>query len=237
MSESALSHPMDAMEGSPQQNAFDYRPVPVTAPVTLFIGLASLAGLVSVVGLGICVFGIILGAACLMKIRRSRGELSGKVPAAIGFALSMIFFVSGSCLHAYTFATEVPEGYRRVNFYRDISSKGLIIKNGQKTIHPEVIGLVDENIFIKGYMYPTRQTEGISNFILVKDSDQCCFGGRPDLNDMIFVKMKDGMTIDYRPGLVSIAGGFQLRQSVGPGALEPLFQLDGTFFDVARSSF
>lgn len=228
---------MDAMEGSPQNNAFNYRPVPVTAPVTLFIGLASLVGLVSVVGLGICVFGIVIGAACLVKIRRSRGELSGKVPAAIGFVLSMVFFVSGSCLHAYTFATEVPEGCQRVNFYRDISSKGFITKNGQNTIHPEIMALVDEDIFIKGYVYPTRQTEGISNFILVKDSDQCCFGGQPDLKDMILVKMQDGMTIDYRPGLVAIAGGFQLRPNVGPGALEPLFQLNGTYFDVARSSF
>ena len=47
-----------------------------------------------------------------------------------------------------------------------------------------------QRIFIKGYMYPTKELEGLNSFLLVKDTGQCCFGGNPAITDMIMVTME-----------------------------------------------
>ena len=132
------------------QNEFDYRPVPVLAPVSLVIGICSSIGLLTLFALPMALIGATLAAICLIQIRRSDGALGGGLLAAAGFALSVLFFVSGSCLFAYNFSTEVPEGYRRVNFPREISMKRFIIESGgRQGLHPDVKPLVDRAIRLR----------------------------------------------------------------------------------------
>lgn len=218
---------------------FQYKPVPVLAPVTFALGVLASIGLLGVVGLPIGLLGIILGVICLWKIRRSQGELGGKLVTWTGLLLSMLFLVSGTSLHAYTFATEVPEGHRRVNFYRDISKKGFAVVNGKSDFHPDVKELDKQPIFVKGYMYPTQQTHNLSSFTLVKDSGECCFGGQPAVTDMIVVQMQDGKTVNYKEGLVSVAGVFHCKPTKGLKEINqnPVYLLDGTMMESSRTQF
>src|SRR5262245_54647770 len=82
---------------------FDYHPVPPLAPITLFLGICGIAGLIGLPALSIGVAGIVTGLLCLWQIRRAEGELGGAVLAKIGLFLSVLFLVSGSALHAYTY--------------------------------------------------------------------------------------------------------------------------------------
>jgi len=218
---------------------FDYRPVPVIAPATFVLGILSSIGLMGYFGLFFGLVGTILGIVSIVKIRRSCGELSGQLVAWIGCVLSFLFLVSGSTLHAYTYATEVPDGYQRVNFYRDISKKGFAVQNGRPDFHPDVKALDNKPIFIKGYMYPTRQTESLGNFLLVKDSGECCFGGQPQMTDMMMVHMQGGKTVDYKPGMVAVAGVFHCRPVKGLSEVNqnPVYVLDGELMESARTSF
>lgn len=234
--------PVSVRLGEPTRNEipkeFNYRPVPVLAPVSLFLGICSFLSVLTLLGVGIAMFGTVLGAVCLWRIRQSAGELSGKSLALIGFLLSLLFLVSGSSLHAYTIATEVPEGFRRVNFYHDVSKKGFVYATGVSDFHPDVKALDDEKIFIKGYMYPTRQTQNLTSFLLVKDNEKCCFGGQPSLTDMILVEMQDGKTVDFSPGLVSVAGIFHTQRAAeGPADLSPVYAINGIFCEPARTAF
>ena len=78
------------------QMQFDYRPMPVLAPVSLFVGLASFIALMGMAGLLLALVGMVIGAAAVWTIRRSRGQYSGTVLASIGLALSSVFFFSGA---------------------------------------------------------------------------------------------------------------------------------------------
>jgi hypothetical protein len=218
---------------------FNYRPVPILAPVTFTLGVLASIGLMGVVGLAFGIFGIILGVLCLWKIRRAQGELGGKVVTWIGLVLSTLFLVGGSTLHAYTFATEIPEGYQRVNFYRDISKKGFALVKGKSDFHPDVKALDDQPIFVKGYMYPTKQTENLMTFTLVKDSGECCFGGQPAVTDMIVVHMTKGNGVKYKEGLVSVAGTFHCRPTKGLSEINanPVYVLDAIMMESARTRF
>ena len=241
MSQSTMPRTVDdfgSCGGSHQVNEFNYRPIPILAPVTLFLGIFSFLGLLWMICLGVSLFGTIFGATCLVQIRRSKNELGGKVMARIGFALSLVFLISGSSRHAYTIAVEVPEGHRRVSFYQDISKKGFLTENGQTSIHPDVEPLDGEKIFLKGFMYPdTRRQTGITNFVLVKDNNECCYGGQPQLTDMIMVRLQDGLKTAYRTGMVSVAGVFRINSGTGPAGLEPVYTIEATLSEVSRSPF
>lgn len=218
-------------------NEFDYKPVPVIAPVSLFLGLAAVSGLFTLVGILVGLAGAILGGFALRAIRRSSGELGGRWIAATGFLLSAILTVGSATLHAATYATEVPEGFRRINFTHDIAKKGFKNEDGKMTIHPDVRLLNDQRIFLKGYMYPERQNTNLTQFVLVKDNLQCCFGGQPQLTDMILIEMDPGQMVDYTTELVSVAGVFKAREPQQAGSLMTVYKLDASYFSKAKTSF
>ncbi len=232
--------PMETPQGPVEPTTateYDYRPLTPLAPVTLVLGLCSLLATVAISALAISLAGVLVGLWCLVRIRRSDGELGGKRLALVGWLLSLMTLFGGSALHAYIIATEVPEGYRRVNFTQEIAAKKPVVEDGVARVHPDVRKLDGERIFVKGYMYPTKQLEGLDAFILVKDNQQCCFGGQPALTDMILVRMRDGLTVDYLQGLVAVGGVFQTHDLSRGGALQPVYELEGEYFGPARTQF
>lgn len=219
------------------ENEFGYRPVPVLAPVTLALGLLSAVGMLGVLGLAVPLIGVILGVVCLVHIRRSEGTYGGWIPTLLGLAFSLLFLFGGTAFHAYVYATEVPEGYRRIQFADEIAAKKLIVSGGEPAIHPDVAALDGQKVYLKGFMYPTGQIEGLKSFILVKDNQQCCFGGQPELTDMILVRMADDLTATYMPMRVSVAGTFKIHDPRTGGQLQPIYELEGRRFDQSRTPF
>src|SRR5262249_4919157 len=132
--------------------------------------------------------------------------------------------------HAYAYATELPEGYLRVNF-ADLAKHEPRWVDEKMEVDPDVAELDGKPIFIKGYMYPTGRLTGITEFVLVKDTGQCCFGGQPKLSDRIVVKFEEGMTVDHREQqLVGVGGVFRANSVVQSGVLTAFYQIDGTHF-------
>lgn len=235
MSQSVASHSL-SMGG--QSSSFHYRPVPVAAPVSLCLGICSALALLGPFGVGVSLMGVAVGWQTLRRIRRAEGELGGRTLARAGFSASLAFLMVGSSLQAYHYRTEVPEGFRRVNFAQEISKPQFVIdKLGNQRVPPEVQALAGQKIFLKGYMYPTRQTEKLTEFILVKDNQQCCFGGQPALTDMIHVRLSDGLTMDYTDGLVSVAGEFRIADTPPSGPLSPIYVMETTHVGRAATLF
>jgi hypothetical protein len=226
-----------------EPQTFDYRPVPVSAPVAVFFGISGLLSFLTVAGLPVALIGLFLSALCLLKIRRSAGEYGGTWLATTGLLLSAIAFFGGATVQSVAYATEVPEGHARLNFTDDIANKGLVVEQGRIAAPPEVAALDGKPIFLKGYMFPMRQTEGLPTFVFCRDSGDCCFGGSPKTEDMIYVRMKDGMTTDYFPGLVSVAGTFALRRDQSGDLAtvseigQPIYEMTATLVEPSRSSF
>jgi hypothetical protein len=89
-------------------------------------------------------------------------------------------------------------------------------------------------------MYPMRDTVGLDSFLLLKDSGECCFGGKPALQDMIGVVMEEGQTVDFSQGRVSVAGVFELNEEYDPmlgDSLQPIFMLRASFFEPSRTAY
>ncbi|MFH5803701.1 hypothetical protein [Alienimonas sp. DA493] len=213
---------------------FDYKPIPVSAPVSAVLGLCSLTAFlptVGVIGFLIAAAGLVTAFTAWRTIRRHDG--AGLWMVALGGLLSLTGLAGGATYHSIAYANELPPGHTRLDFTADIAQRALA-PTGR---YSEAIKRLDgEKVFLKGYMYPEAKTEDITSFIFVKDSGECCFGGKPKVTDMIRVDMT-GTTTDFTAGLVSVAGTFELRPEGNQTEVDPIFRIKATQSGPARTSF
>jgi len=221
-----------------QDNEFHYKPIPVLSPTSLLLGLASMVVFVTAFGIIIGVVGTILGTICVLGTLRNRQETGGFRMTVTGLALSALAATYGSSKLVYDYQTELPPGFERVSFSNDIAEKGLAYEKGKGswTIHPEVAALNEKQIFLKGFMYPTRIKEGITEFILAKDNGECCFGGEPKVTDMILVKLEKPLEVDFTDKRVSVAGTFQTNRNQSEG-LTQIYELKASHFSISKTAF
>jgi hypothetical protein len=216
---------------------FEYRPVPVLVPIAgLFVFLSGLAFVWAEL-LFVPVIGAVLAMMAWWKIRAAAGAYTGGLTAIALLVLLLSLTGSAAAFHVYNYATELPEGFQRVSFATEISDKGFIVENGVSGLHPDVAQLNGKSVFLKGFMYPTRQTEGLKSFVLCKDSGDCCFGGQPKATDMIYVEMVGDQRVNFRTGLIAVAGTFLTQPTVDETGLQPVYRIDCERFGGAKSAY
>lgn len=220
-----------------EYDAFDYRPMPILAPVAGVFAVCSLIAYLGLFGIGLAIVGVFVGLLAMLVIKRSGGALSGMWLATLGALLCLVNAAGGIGLQVYHYQHEVPEGFARVNFTEQISKQGFEERDGAQRVPAAVEALVGQPVFLKGFMYPTGQTEGLTSFLLLKDSGECCFGGKPALQDMIGITMDAGKDVDYYSGRVSVAGTFELNKNYSGESLEPVYLLAAEHFSKAKTSF
>lgn len=90
----------------------------------------------------------------------------------------------------------------------------------------EIEALDGEKIRIRGYILPTPQKHGIQQFVLVRDSQECCFGPGAALFDCILVEMKKGTTADFTIRPIAVEGKFNVRVTEFGGKQLAIYQMD-----------
>jgi hypothetical protein len=214
----------------PVQEDYGYRPVPMTAVVGAVLAFLSISALIAWLAIPVAVIATVVCLIAVVQIARSRGEFAGMWLAGLGLATSLVMAVGGVLLTMHRYKTEIPPGYERVSFARDIAAKGIGMaeENGKRGIvlPEEVRALEGKKIYLKGYMYPQGRPNFLTTFVLCKDNAECCFGGQPALTDMIGVTMSGKQTTDFTPDLVGVAGTLKFNESYRGGDLEPIYLLE-----------
>lgn len=220
---------------SQDQDAYelDYQPVPVMAPVALFLGIAAFTALMGLFGLVLAFVGILVSLGSYFQIRASKGHLSGSGMAILGGVLSTLFLGVGSFMMVSDYRAELPPGYTRVNFPKEIAEKGFIVQAGQRRLHPDVEPYAEEPIFLKGYIWQSKSYN--DGFILLKDNGECCFGGDPAPNDMILVRFAEDVQFQYQSGLIAVAGVFHADPNAPMG--QPVYVMDAKHVAKAKTVF
>ena len=184
----------------------DYRALSIAAVTSLSLGFLSAFALLTIYLCVIPVAGILFGMYAIAQIHKRPGELTGRGVAIAGIILSAILLVVSGSFAAYVYATEVPEGYERIFYSQLQPEEGKI---GQE-IPPLAEAIDGKKVFIKGYVFPGKQRQGIKTFLLVRDKGDCCFGGNPKLTDRIQVTLADPERLRFDPYLHKVAGTFRL---------------------------
>ncbi|MBX3443520.1 MAG: hypothetical protein KF774_14025 [Planctomyces sp.] len=219
---------------------FDYRPLSMLAAISFVLGLLSATLILFWFALVLPAANLLLLTLAVYQVRTSKGEIGGTGLALWGLALSAAALGGGILYQVYVYQTEIPVGYTRISFTRDVSAKAKRVLQGAPPdeLPAELLALDGQNVFLKGFMYPTKQQRGLTEFLLVRDDGCCLFGGKPEMWDMIGVFMSGQATADHDSGRVSVAGTFRLnRQFTGGNELEPAFLLDGHRVTRSRSDF
>ena len=81
---------------------------------------------------------------------------------------------------------------------------------------PEIEALVGRPIRIRGYILPSFQQSGLTQFVLVRDNMECCFGPGAALYDCIIVEMKPGKSTNFSVRPVTVEGTFSVRELFDP---------------------
>jgi hypothetical protein len=186
-----------------------YRALSTSAVAALIVGLLSSLAILDWTLVAVPLIGVATSAFAVWKVKRHSDELTGLTLARAGLGLSLLFVVAGPSWLAYVYATEVPQGYERIS-YAELQPDPEQI--GQK-VPPEALGFEGKRIFIKGYVYPGRDKDGIRQFLLVRDQGDCCFGGNPKVTDRIAVTLADPLRLTYTPRLHKVAGTFHVEPS------------------------
>lgn len=132
--------------------------------------------------------------------------------AAMGIAASV--FIAAPAFHTYVFYHEVKDGYIRTTWYDHYKVKPGPTQAQYNKAAEELNG---KKVFVKGYVRPGLKSTGMSEFLLVGDLSQCCFGGNPKINEIIYVKIKNDQKVDYSWRLRKIHGTFKLNRRLQKG--------------------
>ncbi len=93
---------------------------------------------------------------------------------------------------------------------------------------PAVRALEKGRVRIRGYILPSFQQKGITQFVLVRDNMECCFGPGALLHDCVVVRMQPGKSADFSIRPVAVSGTFRVEELRGPdGKHLAIYALDG----------
>lgn len=81
-----------------------------------------------------------------------------------------------------------------------------------------------QKVRIRGFMYPTFEASGITEFVLARDNQICCFGRNPKVYDLIGIKMAPGKTTHYIPNRpFDVTGTFVIEKASAEGEIFGLY--------------
>ncbi len=150
------------------------------------------------------VAGIALAWVALAQIKRRPGEYTGREFAVVAIWLSIGLGILGTSFFVIGRREGVPFGYKRITF------EMLQPNEDKNEVLPPIVNDLEEDkkkIFIRGFMYPGRQYEGIKEFILVPTIGHCksC---ESDLKstEIIRVKLEGDQATDYTQELIGVGG-------------------------------
>jgi len=160
--------------------------------------------------LALPVLAVVLGVVALGQVRRAPERLTGRTLALVAIGWATLAGLAGMAYQYYAERAEVPHGYLPVT-YRELQADP---DNPNEAIPRRAYELVDKRIFVKGYMYPTRSSSNIKEFVISRDNGSCQFCiPNPRPTDLIRVTLDGDLRTRYRTDLLRIGGKFKIDES------------------------
>lgn len=186
-----------------------YQSVCKSAVASIIFAVLGLSAFLAQMFMLLPILAIVFGLLALKAIRAYPDELVGKGAAKVGLIVGLVCLVTSGAMHSFIYATEVPDGYRRISFAE--------LKPSSRSKDPNRFpdrakDLDGKKVFLKGYVRPPSGKQyGLKNFIMVGDFGDCCFGGDPAITDVVAIKIQTDDTVNYGYGLRRIGGTFKLN--------------------------
>src|SRR5688572_17600761 len=80
------------------------------------------------------------------------------------------------------------------------------------TLPADVAAFNGRRVEMIGYVYPTRQTRDIKEFILMRDPGTCCYGPQRQLTHFVIVRVVAGPGVNYTPQPIVVTGTLRVGE-------------------------
>lgn len=83
-------------------------------------------------------------------------------------------------------------------------------------------------ITIRGFILPSFKQNGLTEFVLVRDNMECCFGPGAALYDCVMVRMQPGKSTSFSVRPVAVQGKFMIKEWKDfDGVVRAIYHLSG----------
>jgi len=150
--------------------------------------------------------GILLGAAALVNFARAEGARVGVYLSCAGIGLSLLLGVGLYGLSVYRYYHMTPPGYLLVDY-------NLLESNDPNKPFPDTaLELEGQRVFVRGYMYSSRQQTGLRSFVMSRDNGVCPYClPNPKITDQVFVELAGDREAAYTTRLIGVGGVFSVK--------------------------
>ena len=192
-----------------------YIEVNAVALISIVLGLIGVTTFFSWQTVFVPILGLLVGLWALYRHLDSPSEVGGFYLAIAGIAIALVMSLGGSGLEIWRYYFSIPRGYTVVDF-ADMA----LDKNGKIPKKIAELGRENKKIFLKGYMYQSKQRSGLTNFILVRAVEHCKYCS-PFQNpaDMIDIYCVGGLKVNYRTTPVKVGGTFFVNEDFQYGEM------------------
>lgn len=157
---------------------------------------------------------IALAVGAKYRISRKPDVLVGSRIATVGLALTLVFWSVGTAGLIYLQLKEVPHGYTPITF--DMLAPPN--PGAENPIPPDIEKLSGEKVYIKGHMYPGRQSINIKSFLLVPSLAHCKFcASQIPLHEIVQVELVGDLTTNYTSAPTGVGGRLRIDKDVAQG--------------------
>ena len=197
---------------APRHEGDSYRAISPLAVTSLALGVLSAVAVFDWSLAIVPAVALLAGVEAWRRIRLRPEELTGGRLATFGVVLAVVFWSGAWSRLVYVHLTEVPEGFVRLSYdslQPDPNQPAQLVPATAEELN-------GQQVFVKGYIYPgLEQSTGVKQFLLVRHSGDCCFGGNPRLTDMMLVTLRDPLRLTYTTRLTKVAGKFRVERGTG----------------------
>ena len=180
-----------------------YRSLSGLAVASLILGVMSAVVFVDWLLAILPATAIVLAVLALRQIRSIGNECAGSGLARTGMALAIAFWIAGYGWLLHAQAKDVPYGYTAVSYY-DLQADP---QAGDKWVPSYAMTLEGKKVFVKGYMYPSRQQSALKGFVISRDNGTCPYClPNPRPTDLIQVELTGDLRMNYTDRLLRIGG-------------------------------
>ena len=199
----------DLLAGDDYDPADDYRAVSASAVAGLALAVLSPLAVLNWWLAIIPACATVVSFVGLRQVKKRPDEYTGSSLALAGLLIGLTSLVAGLTWNWRVYVNELPPGHIRVSYSELQPRKG----DPPNSIPPEAMALDGKKVLIKGYVYPGNRKEGITQFLLVRDQGDCCFGGNPKITDRIQVTLSDPKGCSFNTRLFKVAGTLRMQPS------------------------
>ena len=108
---------------------------------------------------------------------------------------------------------------------------GMNVFKNRDQIPKNIHALDKKKVAIQGYMVPWKfdeKTMTTTGFMLVKNTQLCCYGKMPMLNEYVIVKMADKPAPLIKDRLLTVYGTLEVGEKTRDGLVTSIYNLSGT---------